>query len=112
MLKNFAYGVEESYWQKDEDTVCMLGFCDMHSVLEVAKRVKENDMHLMPDIHYSDHFADPEHQDIPETWIQDDEEQLINHVYQHTKDALSLFTTNNIYPEWVQVGNEINNGIF
>lgn len=110
-LRIFVNPPEDAYWTKKDGTVCMLGFCDAKSVLEVSERVKAEGMKLMLDFHYSDHFADPEYQDIPEAWAQDDAKQLAERVYQHTKDVLTLFVEKGIVPEWVQVGNEINPGV-
>ena len=107
----FVNPPKDAYWRKDEKTVCMLGFCDGQSVLEVSKRVKEAGMKLMLDFHYSDHFADPQYQDIPEEWTQDDAKQLTKRVYQHTKDVMTLFVENGVTPEWVQVGNETTPGM-
>lgn len=107
----FVNPPKDAYWRKDEKTECMLGFCDGQSVLEVSKRVKEAGMKLMLDFHYSDHFADPQYQDIPEGWLQDDAGQLTKRVYQHTKEVMTLFVENGVEPEWVQVGNEINPGL-
>lgn len=107
----FVNPPKEAYWTKKDGTVCMLGFCDAGSVLEVSKRVKAEGMRLMLDFHYSDHFADPYYQDIPEEWKQDDAGQLKERVYQHTKDVMNLFVENGVAPEWVQVGNEINPGL-
>ncbi|MCD7981007.1 MAG: glycosyl hydrolase 53 family protein [Clostridiales bacterium] len=100
-----------SFWQKSEDVRCMLGLCDKRSVLETAGRVKALDMDLMLDFHYSDHFADPEIQDIPEAWKDDDDLQLEERVYSHTRETLLLFREHHIEPKWVQVGNEINFGM-
>lgn len=110
-LRVFVNPPEEAFWQKRENETCMLGFCDKQSVLEMAKRVKKQGMKLMIDFHYSDHFADPLFQDIPEAWKNDTNEQLERKVYEHTKEVLELLTEHGVYPEWVQVGNEINNGI-
>ncbi|MCM1154504.1 MAG: glycosyl hydrolase 53 family protein [Roseburia sp.] len=110
-LRIFVNPPKEAYWTKKDGTVCMLGFCDAESVLAVSKRVHEAGMKLMLDFHYSDHFADPEYQDIPEEWANEDADGLTRRVYQHTKDVLELFTQSGIVPEWVQVGNEINPGI-
>lgn len=110
-LRIFVNPPKEAYWKKKDGTSCMLGFCDAQSVLEVSERVKAAGMKLMLDFHYSDHFADPEYQDIPEEWAQDDAAQLTKRVYQHTKDVLTLFVEKGIEPEWVQVGNEINPGL-
>lgn len=110
-LRIFVDPPKEAYWQKDENTVCMLGFCDARSVLAVSERVKAAGMKLMLDFHYSDHFADPEHQDIPEAWKNDDAGQLTKRVYGHTKEVMTLFAEKGIRPDWVQVGNEINPGL-
>lgn len=110
-LRIFVNPPEDAYWRKNETTVCMLGFCDARSVLEMSERVKAAGMKLMLDFHYSDHFADPEYQDIPEEWKNDDAGQLTKRVYQHTKEVLTLFVEKGIMPDWVQVGNEINPGL-
>lgn len=110
-LRVFVNPPKEAYWKKREDETCMLGFCDAQGVLEMSKRVKAKGLTLMIDFHYSDHFADPQFQDIPEAWKKEDNEGLKKCVYEHTKEVLSLLTQNDIYPEWVQVGNEINPGL-
>lgn len=56
-------------------------------------------------------FADPQYQDIPEAWKNDDASGLIIRIVEHTRQVLGLLTENDIYPEWVQVGNEISPGI-
>lgn len=99
------------WWKALESNYCMLGHCDAAGVLEMAKRVKDQGMRLMIDFHYSDYFADPTLQDIPKEWEDDDYEKLTKRVYQHTKDVLMLLKENDIAPEWVQVGNEINPGV-
>jgi arabinogalactan endo-1,4-beta-galactosidase len=119
-LRVFVNPPRDAYWQKPKKECygnviggedCMLGFCDKDSVLEMSKRVKEHGMRLMIDIHYSDHFADPIFQDIPKEWENDDVAGLIKRVEGHTKEVIGLLADNNIFPEWVQVGNEINTGI-
>lgn len=102
---------KDTFWQKDEEVRCMLGLCDKHSVLKTAERVKALDMDLMLDFHYSDHFADPEIQDIPEAWKDETDLRLEELVYSHTRETLLLFRENHIEPKWVQVGNEINFGM-
>lgn len=110
-LRVFVNPPKSAFWQKREDETCMLGFADARSVMEMSKRVKAMGLKLMIDFHYSDHFADPQFQDIPKAWEEDDEEGLKQRVYHHTKEVLTLLTDNGIYPEWVQVGNEINPGL-
>lgn len=110
-LRVFVNPPAEAIWKKREDETCMLGFCDAESVLEMSRRVKACGMKLMIDFHYSDHFADPVFQDIPDAWKGEDDRQLEQRVYEHTREVLQLLADHGIVPDWVQVGNEINHGI-
>lgn len=110
-LRVFVNPPKEAFWQKRDGTLCMLGFADADSVLEMSQRSKDAGMKLMIDFHYSDHFADPQYQDIPEAWKNDDAAVLSMRVAEHTRQVLELLTRSGISPEWVQVGNEINPGI-
>lgn len=110
-LRIFVNPPQPARWEKRDKAVCMLGFSDTRGVLGMAKRVSQEGFRLMIDFHYSDHFADPEYQDIPEEWLKDSYEELLAHVYSHTYDFLMMLKANGITPEWVQVGNEINPGI-
>lgn len=110
-LRIFVNPPREAFWQKQEDETCMLGFCDAAHVVEMAERIKKSGMKLMVGFHYSDHFADPEHQDIPEKWLNDSDPQLEKRIYEHTREVMLLLAEHGAAPDWVQVGNEINNGI-
>ena len=96
---------------KIEGGLVMLGFCDQDSVVSMAERVKKEGMKLMVDFHYSDHFADPVFQDIPKGWTQLDSTQIREKVSEHTRTVLYALKNEGIVPEYVQVGNEINNGL-
>ena len=63
------------------------------------------------DIHYSDRWADPDHQEIPAAWKNLDLNQMKDSVYQYTLQVLTYLKSKNLVPEMVQVGNENNNGI-
>lgn len=110
-LRVFVNPPKDAYWTKKNGVTCMLGYCASQDVLKVSKRVKALGMRLMIDFHYSDHFADPQYQDLPARWSQDTIPALHEHVYRHTKDVLTLLKENKVEPEWVQVGNEINSGL-
>ncbi len=68
-------------------------------------------MKLMIDFHYSDSWADPGKQNIPESWKSYGVTQMTAAVYDHTKDILNTLESNGIDVEWVQVGNEVNSGM-
>ena len=95
----------------ENGTTSMLGYCDKNSVVSMAKRAKQMGFRIMIDFHYSDHFADPGKQDIPDAWKNHSLYQLENDVYNHTHEVMTSLAENNIYPEWVQIGNETNSGM-
>lgn len=110
-LRLFVNPPKEAYWTKKDGTTCMLGYCDTQSVIAVSKRVADQGMRLMLDIHYSDHFADPQYQDIPAEWADLDPDALADKVFEYTRDTMQQFKDAGLSPEWVQVGNEINPGV-
>jgi len=87
------------------------GWCNSQDLLVKALRAKNLGMHIMIDFHYSDSWADPSKQTKPAAWISLSFNDLKTAVAAHTNDVLSLLKTNNITPDWVQVGNETGNGM-
>jgi len=79
--------------------------------LSVAKRVKERGLRLLLDFHYSDGWADPTHQIMPNEWNGLSHRQLVDHVFNYTYDTLRAFANEGCTPDMVQVGNEIKNGM-
>jgi arabinogalactan endo-1,4-beta-galactosidase len=63
------------------------------------------------DIHYSDTWADPAHQEKPAAWQNISFEALKDSVYQYTSRVLYFLKEQDLVPEMVQVGNENNNGM-
>lgn len=87
------------------------GWCNAQDVLAKAIRAKNLGMRIMIDFHYSDSWADPSKQTKPTAWTNLSFTDLKTAVATHTTDVLNLLKTNNITPEWVQVGNETGNGM-
>lgn len=87
------------------------GYNNAADVLAKALRAKALGMRLLIDFHYSDTWADPGTQTKPVAWQGYTVAQLKQAVYDHTTSVLTLLATNNITPEWVQVGNETNDGM-
>lgn len=86
-------------------------FSSKEDVLEMAKRAKANGMRLMIDFHYSDSWADPGKQVIPQAWLKYDLAGLKKAVGDHTREVLKYLKDNNIDVEWVQIGNETADGM-
>lgn len=87
------------------------GWNNAADVLAKATRAKNAGMRIMIDFHYSDGWADPGQQTPPAAWAAQSLAELQTSVYNHTYSVLSTLKSSGIIPEWVQVGNETNNGM-
>ncbi|GAB2806429.1 glycoside hydrolase family 53 protein [Ferruginibacter profundus] len=80
-------------------------------VVAKAVRAKNAGLRIMIDFHYSDTWADPGKQTKPAAWATQDLAALKTSVATHTVDVLTQLKNNGVTPEWVQVGNETNDGM-
>jgi arabinogalactan endo-1,4-beta-galactosidase len=87
------------------------GWNGQNDVIAKAIRARNAGMRIMIDFHYSDSWADPGQQTKPAAWNGHNIGQLQTDVYNHTFNVLNALAANNVFPEWVQVGNETNNGM-
>ncbi len=86
-------------------------YCDVEDLLVKAKRVQDLGMKLMVDFHYADGWADPGKQPIPASWNDHGVNALMKNVADHTRSVLSTLKDNGVDVAWVQVGNEVTNGM-
>jgi len=105
-------------WHDPEITTEVYGesatqmYSDLHDVEKSIRRAKEHGMAVAVDFHYSDFWADPGRQEIPEAWKEiKDIAVLQDSVYQYTKRTLLHLNERGLMPEMVQIGNEINCGM-
>lgn len=89
----------EAVWNGKED------------VLKKCLRAKELGMKIMIDFHYSDTWADPGKQYVPKAWESYGLEAMAKAVAEHTSDVLNTLKDNGVDVTWVQVGNEVTNGM-
>jgi len=87
------------------------GYSDLASDLAMARRIYAAGDRLYLDIHYSDFWADPTHQDIPAAWQGQDLQQLTTTVQNYTHSVISAFAAQGTPVDMVSIGNEIRNGI-
>ncbi|MBI3137679.1 MAG: glycosyl hydrolase 53 family protein [Sphingobacteriales bacterium] len=87
------------------------GWNNTADVLAKAIRAKNLGMRIMIDFHYSDTWADPGQQAIPAAWAGQSLAELQSAVYNHTYNVLDNLKNSGVIPEWVQVGNETDNGM-
>ena len=87
------------------------GTCDLKSMIALAKRLKSKGMSFMLDLHYSDFWCDPARQGTPKAWKGMTLDEMCDALYEYTKSTVRAFTDAGAEPEYVQVGNEITNGM-
>ena len=88
-------------------------YSNYNDVKLAIQRAKSLGMKVLLDFHYSDTWADPGHQEIPVSWLDniDDTEALGNLLYDYTFTTLQNLSNSNLLPDIVQIGNEINSMI-
>lgn len=83
---------------------------DFETDLRIAKRIKAAGLKFMLDFHYSDFWADPGKQYMPQDWKNLTPAQLEAEVEKFTRETIDRFTAENAAPDAVQIGNELNSG--
>ena len=85
-------------------------YSNLEDVKKSISRAKTLGMKILLDFHYSDTWADPGKQIIPKEWedLLNDQNALGQKVYSYTKSVLNELISENLTPDIVQIGNEIN----
>jgi arabinogalactan endo-1,4-beta-galactosidase len=76
------------------------------SVKALCAELRSKGLKSLITIHYSDSWADPGKQVKPQQWQNANLQQLTDSIYAYTKLAIT-----ELQPDYVQIGNEINNGL-
>lgn len=87
------------------------GTNDLKTTIELAHRAAERGLKIMLDLHYSDFWTDPKKQAVPKAWQLFSATELENAVEEYTRSVLLAMTGAGVAPDFVQVGNEITNGM-
>ena len=87
------------------------GTNDVDTFIKLAKLAKKYGYDVLLDIHYSDFWVDPIKQTVPKAWRGLPFEEIVNKVYEFTKYCLVKAKENDLDIKYIQIGNEITNGI-
>jgi len=79
----------------------------MTEVKAFAQEIKRMGMKVWLTVHYSDTWADPGQQTLPAKWEGLSFKSLKDSVYVYTREIIQK-----IEPDYIQIGNEINSGMF
>lgn len=88
------------------------GTCDVNNFLKLSKLGYEKyGLRTVLDFHYSDFWADPGKQFCPKAWQNMSFEEAKKALYDFSIDVLTKAKKENLPIDFVQVGNEITNGM-
>ena len=89
-----------------------LGDCTLERTTKLAKRAKSAGFKVMIDFHLSDYWTDPSTQLIPESWQGiTTSSEMAEKLSSYIAESLAYLKENDVTPDFVQVGNEIDRGI-
>jgi len=84
---------------------------NLEYTLALASEAKQLGYKFLLDFHYSDTWADPAKQFLPDAWKNFSHEELVTAVYDYTRETIEVFGEAGVVPDMVQNGNEIINGM-
>ncbi len=84
---------------------------DLEYTIALARDAKKLGFKFLLDFHYSDGWADPAQQFVPKAWQGKSQTELIQAVHEYTRDTMRAFRDADVYPNMVQIGNEVINGM-
>lgn len=79
--------------------------------IKLGRRIRDAGLYLVLSFHYSDTWADPEHQGVPAAWAGYDLPQLAKAVEAHTHDTLAAMRAGGAPVDMAVIGNETTFGI-
>jgi arabinogalactan endo-1,4-beta-galactosidase len=84
---------------------------NLQYTISLAKEAKKQGFKFLLDYHYSDTWADPGKQFIPKAWEGMSHAELVKAIYEYTRNTIIAFRDSGAFPDMVQIGNEISNGM-
>jgi len=101
------------YTKALEDDWGPYGYNNLSRTVNMAQRAVNNGMKVFLDFHYSDTWADPASQKCPAVWAEiDNIDDLKAAVADWTVEVLQEMKTAGCEPAMIQIGNEMEGGIF
>ena len=83
---------------------------DLEYVKKLGKKIKDAGLNFMLDFHYSDTWADPGQQTLPQEFMMVNT-PAFEYIYTYTKVSLEALVAAGATPDFIQTGNEISFGM-
>jgi arabinogalactan endo-1,4-beta-galactosidase len=84
---------------------------NLEYTIALARNAKKLGSKFLLDYHFADDWADPGKQPIPKAWLGKSHQQLVQAVFEYTRDTIAAFRNAGVLPDMVQIGNEVINGM-
>lgn len=84
---------------------------DLAYTIALAQEAKARGFKFLLCYHYSDTWADPGKQFLPQAWEGKTDAELIALLRDYTRDTIAAFRAADVMPDMVQIGNEITPGM-
>ncbi|RPJ85524.1 MAG: arabinogalactan endo-1,4-beta-galactosidase [Acidobacteria bacterium] len=84
---------------------------NLQYTITMAQAAKKLGYKFLLNYHYSDTWADPGHQVIPKAWEGMTHPQMVEALFNYTRETTTAFREAGVLPDMVQIGNEITNGM-
>jgi arabinogalactan endo-1,4-beta-galactosidase len=111
-LRLWVNPVSGYYGVPSEPPFCAAASCPgLANDLKMASEIKAAGARLLLDIHYSDTWADPQHQNAPGAWGGETLSQLATTMHDYTESVIKAFAANGTPVSQVAIGNEITEGM-
>lgn len=112
-ILRWDYGIESArirVWVNPSNDYAN-GYLNATRAAQLAQRAQNKGMRVMLTLHYSDSWADPGQQTKPAAWSNFTNQQLMDNIWTYTRSVLTTMQNYGVTPEWVQIGNETNDGM-
>jgi arabinogalactan endo-1,4-beta-galactosidase len=101
-----------NFGDPSEPPGCTAATCpDLQNDLQMARQIQAMGMKVLLDLHYSDTWADPGHQNVPAAWAGETLPELARSVHDYTASVLQAFAAQGTPVSEVAIGNEITQGM-
>jgi arabinogalactan endo-1,4-beta-galactosidase len=87
------------------------GHCSITETAAYAVQAKDAGMSVLLDFHFGDTWNSVGTQNPPAAWASMTYSQMQTAMYNYVYHSMNVLKASGVYPEWVQIGNEINSGI-
>jgi arabinogalactan endo-1,4-beta-galactosidase len=79
--------------------------------ISLARQAKIQGFKFLLNYHYSDTWADPGKQFLPKAWEGKSHSELVDAIFEYTKTTMIAFRDSGAFPDMVQIGNLVINGM-